>query len=301
MTRPPAKPPARPPATPAPADASAGPPVGHTADPTGPQPSRRPGRPRRADAPAGARVVDRALDALAALAEAEGLTLSQLAARLGLPVSTMHRLLVPLAARRLAEADPGTGLWTVGPGAFRLGAAFLRRGGLADRAQPHLRALAAASGETAALAVPDGDGALVVAQVESPAALRVCLPPGTRLALHASAAGKALIAHLPLERARDLLGRGPLPALTARTMTDQGELTADLATLRHRGVLTDLGESAEGQAALAAPVFSGIGDPVAALTLAGPAARLDLARIDALAPLLARAARTLGTALGGPA
>ena len=84
-------------------------------------------------------------------------------------------------------------------------------------------------------------------------------------------------------------------------MTDQGELTADLATLRHRGVLTDLGESADGQAALAAPVFSGIGDPVAALTLAGPAARLDLARIDALAPLLAQAARTLGTALGGPA
>ena len=69
---------------------------------------------------------------------------------------------------------------------------------------------------------------------------------------------------LPAAQVRALLGRAPLPALTPRTLTDQGELTADLATLRHGGWLTERGESALGQNGIAAPVFGGAGDPVAA-------------------------------------
>lgn len=264
-------------------------------------PAASSGRPLREGPAAGSPAVDRALMLLETLAEGDGLTLSELGRRLGLAPSTVHRLLAALAARRLAEADPATQLWGVGPGAFRLGAAFLRRGGLADRARPVLARLAEASGETAVLAVADGDAALVVAEMPGASSLRAVLPPGTRLPYHATAPGKALIAHLPLAQVRALLGRAPLPALTPRTLTDQGELTADLATLRHGGWLAERSESATGQNGIAAPVFGGAGDPVAALGLAGPAARMDDAALAALGPQLAEAAATLGAALGGPA
>lgn len=259
------------------------------------------GRPRtRAEAPGGSAVVDRALAALDALADQDGLALSDLGRRLGLAPSTTHRLLTALAARRLVEPDPITQRWFIGPAAVRLGAAFLRRGGLAERARPALDRLAAAGGETAILAVPDGDAALVVAEAPGAPSLRVVLPPGTRLPYHASAAGKALIAHLPLARVRALLGHA-LPPLTPATLTDAGELTASLATLRHTGWLTERDESAPGQSALAAPVLGGLGDPVAALAIAGPSARLDGAAIEALGPALAAAGAELGAALGGPA
>lgn len=263
-------------------------------------PVARPGRPGAGAAPAGSPGVDRVLALLEALAEADGATLSDLARRQGLAPSTTHRLLSALAARRLAEVDPATQAWSVGPVAFRLGAAFLRRGGLIERARPILDGLAAASGETAMLVMADGDAAMVVAEAPSSASLRVVLPPGTRLPYHATAAGKALIAHLPLAQVRALLGRDALPALTTRTLTDQGEVTADLATLRHGGYLSERGEAAEGQNAVAAPAFGGMGDPVAALAVAGPAHRLDDRAIDQMGPQVAAAARALGAALGGP-
>ena len=263
--------------------------------------SPRRGRPPRKESPTAATgpvVVDRALALLDLLAGEAGLTLSQLARRQGLAASTTHRLLTALAARRLAEIDPATQGWSVGPGAFRLGAAFLARGGLAERARPILADLSRRSGETALLAVTDGDAALVVAEAPGGASLRVALPPGARLPYHASAAGKALIAHLPLAQVRGLLGRGRLPALTPRTLTDQGELTADLATLRHGGFLTERAEAALGQNAVAAPVFGGAGDPVAALALAGPAARMDDAAMASFGAEVAKAAHDLGAALG---
>ena len=105
-------------------------------------PAASSGRPLREGPAAGSPAVDRALMLLETLAEGDGLTLSELGRRLGLAPSTVHRLLAALAARRLAEADPATQLWGVGPGAFRLGAAFLRRGGLAERARPVLARLA---------------------------------------------------------------------------------------------------------------------------------------------------------------
>ncbi|HRO15878.1 MAG TPA: IclR family transcriptional regulator C-terminal domain-containing protein, partial [Paracoccus sp. (in: a-proteobacteria)] len=168
-------------------------------------------------------------------------------------------------------------------------------------AAPILRVLGFETGESAVLAVAVGDAALVVAQAESAHPLRIALPAGTRLAYHASAAGKALIAHLPLAQVRALLGQGSLPALTSRSLTDQGELTADLATLRHSGYLIERGESALGQAGVAAPVFGGTGDPVAALALMGPESRLDVERLRVLGAQVAQAARQLGAALGGNA
>ena len=128
---------------------------------------------------------------------------------------------------------------------------------------------------------------------------RYPLPDGARLPLHATAAGKALIAHLPLQRVQALLGRGAFPFHTDATLTDQGELTADLATIRHTGVTRDAGEWQAGLSSIAAPVFGGLGEPVAALALAGPSARLTGARMDQLAATLAAEARALGRALGG--
>ena len=97
----------------------------------------------------------------------------------------LHRASMRSFTRRLAEADPVTQLWHVGPGAFRLGAAFLRRGGLAERARPVMAQLAAESGETAVLAVADGDAALeaIVLGVHLLGVQRILVVPHTRCAM----------------------------------------------------------------------------------------------------------------------
>jgi len=92
---------------------------------------RRPGRPKRADKPnAGEntiRAIDRALDLLALVAQNDGISLSELAAQLGQPVVTVHRLLASLERHAMIEPGVNPAEWQIGPQAFRLGSAFLRR------------------------------------------------------------------------------------------------------------------------------------------------------------------------------
>jgi IclR family acetate operon transcriptional repressor len=125
-----------------------------------PAPRRR-GRPRREvpeaeDAPV--QSLDRAIALLAAIAEADGLTLTDLAARAGLPLSTAHRMLLTLQRRDLAEFEPSAQLWFVGVETFRIGSAFLRRRKLVDRGRDAMAGLVAQCGETANLAVAEEDG-----------------------------------------------------------------------------------------------------------------------------------------------
>ena len=95
------------------------------------EPQRKRGRPRSAPEAAGTiQALDRALDILDLLAAHPGLTLSEVAERMDQSPSTVHRVLHTLAARGVAESDPATQAWHIGPATFRLGSAFMRRSGI---------------------------------------------------------------------------------------------------------------------------------------------------------------------------
>jgi IclR family acetate operon transcriptional repressor len=242
--------------------------------------------------------LDRALHILRVLSEGEGLSLTELAEASGQSPATVYRVPSTYQLHGFVELDAARQLWFIGAEAFRIGSAFLGRTSLVERGRPILRELMAETGETANLAIADGAQVVFVSQVETPLPIRAFFRPGTRSAIHASGIGKALMAHWPPERVAAVLGPG-LPALTPRTLTDPEALKAALASIRARGWATDDEEHTEGMRCIAAAIFNEHGEPVAGLSISGPAARVQRERDAALGAVVRDAAARVTAAIGG--
>ncbi len=242
--------------------------------------------------------LDRALSLLSLVSARPGLTLSELAVEAGQAVATVFRALATLAAHGMVEQDEGQG-YHVGGGAFRVGSAFLRRTKLAERARAQMDALMRETGETANLGIEWQDSVLFLAQVETHETIRAFFPPGTLAAMHASGIGKALMAWLPAERVAGILARRGLERFTDRTLADPAALARDLSATRARGWALDDQERTEGMRCVAAPVFNAFGEPVAGISVSGPAFRLDLSAADRIGSAVRTAADRVSEATGG--
>ncbi|GAA3811757.1 allantoin degradation transcriptional regulator AllR [Sphaerisporangium flaviroseum] len=222
--------------------------------------------------------VDRALDVLEALADQGGEAgLSEIAARTGLPYGTIHRLLRSLLARGYVRQESDR--------RYALGSALVRLGGAAERmvgvwAQPYLEKMVALSGETANLAVLEGDFVVYVAQAASPRRLRMFAEVGRRVLPHSTAVGKVLLA----ERAdaAAILARTGLPRRSERTITSAEAMLAELERVRAQGYAMDFGEEEAGVSCLAVPVRDG-GRVIASMSISGPEDRIEALDRDALA------------------
>jgi IclR family acetate operon transcriptional repressor len=216
--------------------------------------------------------VDRALDVLEALARSDvPMGVGEVADATGLPQGTEHRLLRSLQGRGYVRHDSSR-KYAVGTAPLRLGDAAQRS--LARSARPHLAELVAFSGETANLAVLEGDDVVYVAQVPSPHTLRMFAEVGRHVPPHSTAVGKVLLAALPAERASALVRRAGLPARTERTITDPNRFAEELRLTRERGWAVDEGEQELGVRCVAVPVGER-GQVVAAISLSGPSERFD--------------------------
>ena len=261
--------------------------------------TRRRGRPRSSAEPSGTiQALDRALNILDLLAAHSGLTLSEVAEKMGLSPSTAHRVLHTLAARGVAESDVATQAWHIGPATFRLGSAFMRRSGIVERARPVLRALMENTGETANLGILSGDAVLFVSQAETHETIRAFFPPGTRSPLHASGIGKALLAFGRPESLQMLFHGGELQRFTDKTLTTPEALTEDMARIRTRGFSFDDEERTSGMRCIAAPVFDLTGEAVAGISVSGPTHRIGPEHVKTLGAVVASAASDLSLAMG---
>ena len=183
--------------------------------------------------------LDRAIHVLDHLSTLPGATLSELAGDLDQSAATVYRILVTLQGRGLVEFDGESQLWHVGPRAFLIGARYLRRTSLVDRARPILRALMAETGATANLAVAREGHVVFVSQVESHDSIRAFFPPGATSPLHASGIGKALLAQASEADQAAHMAANTLERFTDRTITDPAELRAELARIRAAGYAVD--------------------------------------------------------------
>lgn len=247
------------------------------------------------------RVVLHALDLLETFGGGEPEQgVSAIAARLGIPKNNVFRILATLETRGYVEQDRRSERYRLAPGSLRLGLAMLEEAGLARQARPVLDALAAGTGETARLGVLRAHAAVYVAQGDLPdRGVQVVLPMGVPLPLHATAVGKALLAHEPSEAEGLVAGRDPLAPYTPRTIRDPQGLAARLRAIASEGHAIDDGEYAAEVRCVAAPVRDYARRVVAAIGLSGPAARLTDARLAAdLVPRLTAAAALLSQRLG---
>jgi len=169
--------------------------------------------------------VDRALDLIEALVSAEGeVAITALATRTGLHVSTVHRLLATLLRRGYVRQNPETSRYYAGAKLATLSEGRSRFGELRLRARPLLRSLTEATRETANLVVLDDLQAVYIETMPSPQVVRLFTAVGNRTPLHATGAGKALLANLPAARRveRRLLELHELAVAVGRSRLDNG-------------------------------------------------------------------------------
>ena len=243
--------------------------------------------------------LDRGLTLLELVAARPGLSLSELAAESGEAVATVFRALVTLEGHRMVEAEEGGQLWHVGPGAFRVGTTFLRRTKVVERARQPMDTLMRDTGETANLGIEAGDEVLFLSQVETHEAIRAFFPPGTKAPMHVSGIGKALLAWYGEIRVRRVIERKGLERFTDASLGTEADLLRDLAATRARGYAVDDQERATGMRCVAAPIFNSHGEPVAGLSVSGPAFRMALSDTPRLGALVRAAADQVTAATGG--
>ncbi len=209
----------------------------------------------------GVQVVERAARILRALeGNPEGLSLSQIAERVGLARSTVHRLVTALEAERFVVSASPNGRVRLGPGLARLAGAARRD--LRDEIHPFLERLSREVHETVDLAVLEHDHVRFIDQVAAPRRLRAVSSVGAFFPAHCTANGKALLALLTED---DLLHRLPakLERHTPHTITDRAELIAELERVRGDGVAYDREEHTIGICAVGVAVREPAGALVA--------------------------------------
>jgi DNA-binding IclR family transcriptional regulator len=214
--------------------------------------------------------VEKALDVLFHLhAAAEPCGLTAIARSLGLPKSSVHRLLAALARRGLVEQD-AEGRYRLGIALVALGLGMLEHEPVVVAARPVLEIEAKALGETLFLTAAREGEITVLDKVEGPGFLRAAPRIGEQVPLHATAVGRLHLAFAP-----DLieLPEGPLRSFTPRTRTQRAAVLEEVALARRRGWAENREEWIPGLVVVAAPVLAG-GRLVATVALAAPSVRL---------------------------
>jgi DNA-binding IclR family transcriptional regulator len=238
-----------------------------------------PSAPQRPQGRPSVQVIARAANVLRALeGENEGLSLAQIAQRVGLARSTVQRIVEALSAEHfLIAASPTTGV-RLGPALIRLAASAHVEFDQITR--PLLAKLSQKVGETVDLSVLKGTVAVFTDQVQGVHRLRAVSAVGETFPLHCSANGKALLSVVD-EQKLDRLLRGPLPRLTANTLVHRTDLLKTIESVRRNGVAFDLEEHTEGICAVGTAFLDPIGRAVA-ISIPVPTTRFRNKRLKAL-------------------
>jgi IclR family acetate operon transcriptional repressor len=243
----------------------------------------------RARTPGGVQSIERAFSLLETVAAHDGaMGLSQLAAECDLPLPTIHRLARTLVALGYLRQESNR-QYTLGPRVLLLGESSSKM--LNTIALPHLGHLVDELGETANLAILDGDQVAYVAQVPGRHSMRMFTEVGRRVHPHCTAVGKALLSVEPVDQVRALLARTGMPRHTPHTIVDLDQLLEQLERTAREGYALDEGEQEVGVRCLAVPVPAP--DVRLAVSVSGPAPRMTEELLQRAVPLLRRTATAL--------
>lgn len=223
-------------------------------------------------APKGTQATVRAISLLKAFTDHDPeLSLSELCQRIDLTKTTAHRLLGALESEGLIARNERNGRYKLGIGLLDLGARALRSNDLRDRVRPALEWLRRQTGETATLEIPVDGHVLILDELNTGHLVSAAGNIGSRWALHATSSGKALLAVQP-GLWKDL--PDTLKAFTSNTVTSRQALKRQTDNVAALGYATASEELEEGYSAVAAPLFSPMGEVEGALSLGGPTARM---------------------------
>ena len=218
---------------------------------------------------------------LAFLEENDGAGISEIARELGFAKSTVHRHLSTLSELKcVVEEDDG---YHIGLRFLELGEFALRRRVGYELAGEKVREIAENTGERVQFIVEEHGDAVYLHRSFGENAVRTDPGIGSRIPLHATAAGKAILANLPEDRLFEIIEQTPFDPLTENTITDRDALLSELETISERGYSFNIQENLEGLNAVGVPVM-GRNEVIGALSISGPSHRLKGDRLKSALP-----------------
>lgn len=203
----------------------------------------------------------------------DGAGVTEVAEEIGLAKSTVHDHLTTLKSNGFLVKDGGI---------YRVSLRFLDHGGQArDRlevyqtAKPEIKKLADQTGELVNLVVEENGFGVYVDYAKGEDAVNLDTYLGKHEPLHSTAFGKAILANVPMSRVNEIVEHHGLPGETDRTITSREALDERLETVRENGFALDTEERLEGLSCVAAPIKTGDGGVAGAISVSGPAGRLQ--------------------------
>ncbi len=224
------------------------------------------------------------------------LTLSAIAAELGLSEEYAFKLLRHMEAAGVIVRSPVSGSWRLGIRLAELGGRAIRSLNPWDEFRPPLAELAEATGLGGLIAVLSGGRAVYVDHFRGPERAL-----GRGFPAHATALGKAILAELDDQAREAALAELVLAPWTARTITDPARLAEDLAAARERGYAIEDGEFHEARRSIGAAVRDHSGSVVAAVGVGAPTSRLSDDVMAEVAAAVVASAHAVSRRLGAGA
>ncbi|MGQ9503063.1 MAG: IclR family transcriptional regulator [Anaerolineae bacterium] len=246
------------------------------------------------------RAVERSLRLLSTLSDGKRRTLTELSEAIDLSSSTTFRILATLESNRYVERDSQSGYYRLGLACLELAQAYQMGSDIRQAALPELEQLRDETKETVHLAVLDEMEVVYIEKLSGLCAVQVMSSRvGGRLPAYCTGLGKVLLAYADPNRVRTHFEQHGLFPYTSATIQRVDELMAHLEEVRRQGYALDRGEHEAEVRCIAAPVFDGTGKVVAAISIAGPAGRMEplVSRTDLIERTL-RAARAISNRLG---
>ena len=217
--------------------------------------------------------IERAIEIMEYLKEHDTATVSEMTAHLDCAKSTTHRYMKTLAANSLLVEDDNE---------YQLGIRFLDYGEVArnkyrlyDEAKPRVDELAEETEEKIWCAVEEHGRSVHIYGAQGKHSVQTYARVGHRNYLHQHAAGKAILAHLPDSQITETIDTHGLPGRTSHTITDRDELWEEIEAIRDRGYAFNFQESVEGLHAVGAPITDENDIAIGAISVSGPASRLE--------------------------
>ncbi|MGI5373348.1 IclR family transcriptional regulator [Streptomyces sp. CA-251387] len=238
--------------------------------------------------------VTRSLRILEAVAQHQPVTVGELTKMFGLPKSTVQRTLVTLAEAGWLRANrKDTTRWEIGARVLAVRPAALQGSSLFAAAREPMVRLRDEVNETIHLSVPDALHAMVVVdRVDCDHAVRTFHTIGDTSPLHATAVGRAVLAHLPRRDIEELIAGG-LERFSDTTPVDPDELRAELDRIRKDGYSVNRNQYRPGVCAVAAPILDEDGTPLATVAISMPEARYDAEHVPQWGRLVADTAAAI--------
>ncbi len=226
--------------------------------------------------------INKALDLLEFLSAYEQeIGIAEIGKKLNMGLSTVHRILATLKSRGYIIQNPTTAKYRLGIKLFELGCEVQSTRNLINNIRPYLRKLSKITNETANLAILEDKEVIYLDTIESSETLRTGIIRGTRSIAHCTALGKVLLSFISDRDFKRLYkSDDDLIILTPQSISSLDELEKELKKVKKQGFATDKEESMIGINCVGIPILNQKGEPLAAISITGPASRFTVKKIE---------------------